>query len=125
MGRPTAVAASAASEAAASVASAATCGNAFPFRPGGVRLIILHPWGILRYCGGGTRRCLRDRISIIVLLCRDVSHVPVVFVVKAQSVLIDGEVVITSDNGMLDFRVLQSKRRGHEALRWVTALKVW
>jgi ATP-dependent DNA ligase len=39
-----------------------------------------------------------------------------VFVVKAQSVLIDGEVVITSDNGMLDFRAPQSKRRGHEAV---------
>ena len=32
---------------------------------------------------------------------------------KAQSFLIDGEAVITSDDGMSDFRALRSKRRGH------------
>ena len=31
--------------------------------------------------------------------------------IKATSFLIDGEVVITSDDGMSDFRVLRSKRR--------------
>jgi ATP-dependent DNA ligase len=35
---------------------------------------------------------------------------------KATSFLIDGEVVITSDDGMSDFRALRSKRRGHEAV---------
>src|SRR6476646_1577882 len=35
--------------------------------------------------------------------------------IKVQSFLIDGEVVITSDDGMSDFRALRSKRRGHEA----------
>ena len=36
--------------------------------------------------------------------------------IKATSFLIDGEVVITSDDGMSDFRALRSKRRGHEAV---------
>ena len=31
--------------------------------------------------------------------------------IKATSFLIDGEVVITSDDGMSDFRALRSKRR--------------
>jgi bifunctional non-homologous end joining protein LigD len=36
--------------------------------------------------------------------------------IKASSFLIDGEVVITSDDGMSHFRALRSKRRGHEAV---------
>ena len=36
--------------------------------------------------------------------------------IKAHSFLIDGEVVITSDNGMSDFRALRSRRRGPEAV---------
>jgi bifunctional non-homologous end joining protein LigD len=36
--------------------------------------------------------------------------------IKATSFLIDGEVVITSDDGMSDFHALRSKRRGHEAV---------
>ena len=36
--------------------------------------------------------------------------------IKATSFLIDGEAVITSDDGMSDFRALQSKRRRHEAV---------
>ena len=35
---------------------------------------------------------------------------------KAQSFLIDGEVVIARDDGMSDFRALRSKRRGPEAV---------
>ena len=35
---------------------------------------------------------------------------------EAHSFLIDGEVVITSDDGMSDFRALRSKRRGPEAV---------
>jgi bifunctional non-homologous end joining protein LigD len=36
--------------------------------------------------------------------------------IKASSLLIDGEVVIISDDGMPDFHALRSKRRGHEAM---------
>ncbi|HET9535019.1 MAG TPA: hypothetical protein VFP43_06715 [Mesorhizobium sp.] len=36
--------------------------------------------------------------------------------INASSFLIDGEVVITRDDGMSDFRALRSKRRGHEAV---------
>jgi len=36
--------------------------------------------------------------------------------IKAQSFLIDGEVVIVRDDGTPDFRALRSKRRGHEAV---------
>src|SRR5258708_5787424 len=35
---------------------------------------------------------------------------------RCKMVLIDGEVVITSDDGTPDFRALRSKRRGHEAV---------
>jgi bifunctional non-homologous end joining protein LigD len=35
---------------------------------------------------------------------------------KAQSFLIDGEVVIARDDGTPDFNALRSKRRGHEAV---------
>ena len=35
---------------------------------------------------------------------------------KAQSFLIDGEVVIARDDGTPDFHALRSKRRGHEAV---------
>ena len=36
--------------------------------------------------------------------------------IKASSFVIDGEAVITSDDGMSDFRALRSKRRGIEAV---------
>ena len=36
--------------------------------------------------------------------------------IKASTFLIDGEVVITRDDGTPDFRALRSKRRGHEAV---------
>jgi bifunctional non-homologous end joining protein LigD len=36
--------------------------------------------------------------------------------IKAQSFLVDGEVVIISDDGTPDFRALRSRRRGHEAV---------
>jgi bifunctional non-homologous end joining protein LigD len=36
--------------------------------------------------------------------------------IKAQSFLIDGEIVIARDDGMPDFHALRSKRRGHEAV---------
>ena len=36
--------------------------------------------------------------------------------IKAQSFLIDGEVVITREDGMSDFHALRSRRRGHEAV---------
>jgi bifunctional non-homologous end joining protein LigD len=36
--------------------------------------------------------------------------------IKASSFLIDGEVVIISDDGTPDFRALRSKRRGNEAV---------
>ena len=36
--------------------------------------------------------------------------------IKASSFLIDGEVVIASDDGTPDFHALRSKRRGHEAV---------
>jgi bifunctional non-homologous end joining protein LigD len=39
--------------------------------------------------------------------------------IKAQSFLIDGEAVIARDDGMPDFRALQSKRGGQEAVLYV------
>jgi ATP dependent DNA ligase domain len=73
----------------------------------GYRLMVLRRDGLRVRCFSRNGHDWADRFPAIVEAAARL---------KAQSFLIDGEAVITSDDGMSDFRALRSRRRGHEAV---------